>query len=347
MLDSHQTSRELAMQHQRLLISLTILVLAAHAAVLAQGSQPKGSAEAQLLAITGATLIDGTGAAPRSATTIIVRNGRIAAVTPDADAEVPAGAREIDAAGKYVIPGLADMHFHLSLGLPLPRQENETDIVLARALYYGVTTILAIGASDASPESIHSHRARRAAAELWAPYIYGTGGHLTLHGTHPIYTIFPPPIQQRADELAAEIPESEPVDLFPLGIGLSIVRTEKAARKAVRERAEAGMDAIKITVESGPTPFGDNHPQMSVEMIRTIVEEAAKHGLDVFAHITSLDELQASIEGGASGVVHAVWDRPFPDVELADRMAAQGFYVTPTTSVFRGTVALFCRAHRS
>jgi imidazolonepropionase-like amidohydrolase len=289
------------LQYQRRLICLTILVLATPAAVFAQDSQPEGSAEAQELAITGATLIDGTGAAPRSATTILVRDGRIVTVTPDADAEVPAGVREIDAAGKYVIPGLADMHFHLSLGLPLPRQENETDIVLARALYYGVTTILAIGASDASPESIHSHRARRAAGELRAPYIYGTGGHLTLHGTHPIYTLFPPPIRQRADELAAEIPESEPVDLFPLGIGLSIVRTEEAARKAVRERAEAGMDAIKITVESGPTPFGDDHPQMSVEMIRAIVEEAARHDLGVFAHVTSLDELQATLEGGAAG----------------------------------------------
>ncbi len=328
------------LQYQRRLICLGIFVLATPALLFAQDSQPKGSPEARELAITGATLIDGTGAAPRSATTILVRNGRIAAVGPAADTEVPAGAREIDAAGKYVTPGLADMHFHLSLGLPQPRQANDTDIVLARALYYGVTTILAIGASDASPESIHSHRARRAAGELRAPYIYGTGGHLTLQGTHPIYTIFPPPIRQKADELAAETPESEPVDLYPLGIGLSMVRTEEAARKAVRKRAEAGMDAIKITVESGPAPFGDDHPQMSVEMIRTIVEEAEKLDLGVFAHITSLDELQASLEGGAAGVVHTVWDRPFPDAELASRMAAKGFYVTPTTSVYRGTVSL-------
>lgn len=327
-------------QYKRQAICAAVLVLAASAAVSAQTSRHEGAAGPQELAITGATLIDGTGAAPRSATTILVRDGRIVAVTTDADAEVPAGATVIDAAGKYVIPGLADMHFHLSLGLPLPRQENETDIVLARALYYGVTTILAIGASDASPESIHSHRARRAAGELQAPYIYATGGHLTLHGTHPIYTIFPPPIRQKADELAAETPESEPVDLFPLGIGLSIVRTEEAARKAVRERAEAGMDAIKITVESGPTAFGDDHPQMPVEMIRAIVEEAAKHDLGVFAHITSLDELQATLAGGAAGVVHTVWDRPFPDADLADRMAARKFYVIPTTSVYRGTVSL-------
>lgn len=327
-------------QYQRRLIRLAIFVLATPAALLAQDSQHEGSAETPELAITGATLIDGTGAAPRPATTILVRDGRIAAVTPDAETELPAGVTKIDAAGKYVIPGLADMHVHLSLGLPRPRQDDETDIVLARELDYGVTTILAMGASDASPESIHSHRARRAAGVLQAPYIYGTGGHLTLHGTHPVYTIFPPPIRQKADELAAETPESEPVDLYPLGIGLSFVRTVEAARKAVRERAEAEMDAIKITVESGPTPFGDDHPQMSVEMIRAIVEEAAKHGLGVFAHITSLDELHATLEGGAAGVVHTVWDRPFPGPELADRMSAKSFYVIPTTSVYRGTVSL-------
>lgn len=326
-------------RHWRL-VCLAIFV-ATPAALVAQDSQHAGSAETYDLAITGATLIDGNGGAPRPGTTIVVRDGRIDAVTPDEEAEIPVGFTVIDAAGKYVIPGLADMHVHLSLGLPLPRLENETDIVLARKLYYGVTTILAIGASDASPASIHSHRARRAAGELQAPYIYGTGGHLTLHGTHPIYTIFPPPIQQKADEAAAETPENEPVDLFPLGIGLSIVRTEEAARQAVRERAEAGMDAIKITVESGPTPFGDDHPQMSVEMIRSIVEEAANHDLGVFAHITSLDELQAAFEGGAAGVVHTVGDRPFPDVELADRMSARSFYVVPTTTVYRGTASLY------
>jgi imidazolonepropionase-like amidohydrolase len=119
------------------------------------------------------------------------------------------------------------------------------------------------------------------------------------------------------------------------------VRTVEAARKAVRERAEAEVDAIKITVESGPTPFGDDHPQMSVEMIQSIVEEAAKSGLGVFAHITSLDELQAALEGGTAGVVHTVWDRPFPDAEIADSMAARSFYVIPTTTLYRGTVSLF------
>ena len=292
------------------------------------------------LAITGATLIDGTGSPPRPGTTILVRDGRIAAVMSDSEADVADAGTVIDAAGKYVIPGLADMHVHLNLGSALPRRDETIDIALARELYYGVTSILAIGGTGASTRSIQALRNRRVAGELQAPCVYGTGGHLTLPGAHPVYTVMPPPIRRAADSLAARTPLTDPVNLYPLGMGISLVRTGEAAREAVRERAEGGMDAIKITVESGPTTFGDDHPQMSVEMIRIIVEEATAHGLGVFAHISSLDELEAALEGGAAGTVHAVWDRPFPDTVLADRMAAEGFYVMPTISIFDGGVSL-------
>ena len=88
----------------------------------------------------------------------------------------------------------------------------------ATALYYGVTTILNLGTTDGSTESIRALRARHAAGTLHAPYIYSTGGHLTLQGTHPIYTIFSPAIRQAADSLAAATPVDEPVNLYSLGI---------------------------------------------------------------------------------------------------------------------------------
>lgn len=305
------------------------------------GSIDSPTATQPEILIIGATLIDGTGASPRPATTIAIRDGRIEAVTPDAEGETNAGATVIDAAGKYVIPGLADMHVHFTLGSPLPRQPDTTDRVLARELYYGVTTILQLGGTDGSTDSIRALRSRRSAGTLQAPYIYGTGGHLTLHGTHPVYTIFPPAVREAADSLAAATPLNDPVNLYSLGIGISFVRTEEAARKAVRERAEGGMDAIKITVESGPTPFGDDHPQMSVEMVEAIVEEAAHHGLRVFAHVTSRDELETALEGGAAGVVHTVEGSSLPDTALADRMSATGLAVVPTLSLYSGLVSLW------
>ncbi|MCH7563531.1 MAG: amidohydrolase family protein [Gemmatimonadetes bacterium] len=60
------------------------------------------------LVIRGATLIDGTGDPPRSGTTIVIRGGKIAALGPDHEIEVP------DGSGRYVIPGLWDLHVHLA-----------------------------------------------------------------------------------------------------------------------------------------------------------------------------------------------------------------------------------------
>jgi len=319
--------------------ALVILVCCAGLACNTSNHLPE-TTQAELI-VSGVTLIDGTGAAPRAGTSIVVRDGRVDAIVPDSEAEGLAAATVIDATGKFVIPGLADMHVHFGLGVPVSRTPETTDVVLARELYYGVTTILMLGGTDGSTDSIRALRDRRAKGEIQSPHIYGTGGHLTLHGTHPIYTIFPPNVREATDSLAAETPMNEPVNLYSLGIGISLVRTEEAARTAVQERARGGMHAIKITVESGPTPFGDDHPQMSVEMIRAIVDEAAQHDLRVFAHVTSRDELEAAFEGGAAGAVHTVEGYPLPDAALADRMAAAGFIVVPTLSIYSGLVSLW------
>lgn len=170
------------------------------------------------LAITGAAVIDGTGDAPRTGITILIRDGRIVAVVPDNRAAVPAGATVIDATGKYVIPGVVDLHAH-----------RTNDEALAQYLFYGVTSVLQLGGTGASTDAIRDLRARRVAGTLQAPYIYGTGGHLTLHGTHPIYTIFPPSVREAADSIAAATPLEEPANLYPLGIGVSFVRTVEAA----------------------------------------------------------------------------------------------------------------------
>ena len=297
---------------------------------------PLAQIEQNDLVITGATLIDGTGAPPRNATTIVAHRGRIIAVAADGEIQQPKAARVVDATGKYVIPGLADMHVHFGLGTPLPRRGEETAEVLARSLYYGVTSILNLGASDASTESIGALRARRAAGTLQAPYIYGTGGHLTLPGTHPVFTIMPARIRQGAESILAGTPPGEPANLYSLGLGISLVRTSEAARKAVRERASGGMHAIKITIESGPASFGDNHPLMPVEMVRAIVAEAGRHSLPVFAHVTSPHELELALDGGTAAVAHAVVDRPLPDAALARRMAAKRFAYVPTLTLFEG-----------
>jgi len=65
-------------------------------------------------ALTGATVIDGTGRAAIDDATIVVRDGRIAAVGPRAGVAVPSGVRAIDVRGKTIVPGFWDMHAHAS-----------------------------------------------------------------------------------------------------------------------------------------------------------------------------------------------------------------------------------------
>jgi imidazolonepropionase-like amidohydrolase len=104
------------------------------------------------VALVGARVIDGTGAAPIANATILVSNGRIERIGPAASLKMPAGATRIDVAGKTIIPGLVNAHGHLGHGdraLPVYDQ-----IIQQLKLYprFGVTTVYALG--DDGVESV-------------------------------------------------------------------------------------------------------------------------------------------------------------------------------------------------
>lgn len=86
--------------------------LSASGLTVAAASTLPSTAHARGLSVyTNATLIDGTGARPRPRTTIVTAGGRIVAVG-NSRAAVPVGVDVVDLRGKYVIPGLIDMHAH-------------------------------------------------------------------------------------------------------------------------------------------------------------------------------------------------------------------------------------------
>jgi hypothetical protein len=64
-------------------------------------------------ALVGATVIDGTGNAPRGEAVVLVAGERIRAVGPPGEVVIPEGARFVDVTGKWIIPGLVDAHIHL------------------------------------------------------------------------------------------------------------------------------------------------------------------------------------------------------------------------------------------
>jgi imidazolonepropionase-like amidohydrolase len=81
-------------------------------AALADMSKGISGSRSSILAIVGGMLIDGTGAAPLADSAIVLRNGRIVAVGPRPKIKIPRHAQIVDAGGKYVLPGLWDMHAH-------------------------------------------------------------------------------------------------------------------------------------------------------------------------------------------------------------------------------------------
>ena len=79
---------------------------------LAELSKGIPGSRSAILAIVGATLIDGTGAAPVTDSAVVVQNGRIKAVGTRNKVRIPKHANVIDAKGKFLLPGLWDMHAH-------------------------------------------------------------------------------------------------------------------------------------------------------------------------------------------------------------------------------------------
>jgi len=81
-------------------------------AALAEISKAMPGSHAETLAIVGATLIDGTGAAPVPDSAVVIEKGRIVAAGPRGGIKIPKQANVIDAKGKTILPGLWDMHAH-------------------------------------------------------------------------------------------------------------------------------------------------------------------------------------------------------------------------------------------
>ncbi len=157
--------------------------------VLTMGASPVAAQRAEAVVFEHATLIDGTGGPPRPLTTVVVAGDRIAAVGPDGSVELPAGARRIDGTGRYLIPGLMDMHLHLIGGGAWQASSAQSDRPLDFAvgvralqgyLYYGFTSVYDAGNE---PDFILPLRARERRGEILAPRIFATGQLLSYPGS--------------------------------------------------------------------------------------------------------------------------------------------------------------------
>jgi imidazolonepropionase-like amidohydrolase len=310
-------------QRQFSVLSLLILLGACRPA-----SEPR---EIDLL-IVDATLID-----PGSQTVVhdgavAIDDGAIVAVG-NIDRQAFKAASTIDASGKYIVPAFTDVHLHWGTGT-FAEGEHVVETTLARSLYYGVTRVLNMGSNAASPAEIDDFRRKLASGDWQGPKLYAVGSLLTVPGSHPTTTIYSPDVRKRIADAVAAAPAQGPIDLMPLR-AVTLLRTPDDARAEVKRLAAWGADAIKITIESGPGPFGDDHPQMSKDVVQAAVEAAHAAGIPVIAHVSSRDELDECLATGVDAAAHASTTGPF-DADLHRRMGEAKFFYSVTLNLYDG-----------
>ena len=116
------------------------------------------------LAITHVTIIDATGSPAESDMTLLIEGQRITGIGKTSELSVPEGAQVVDARGKFLIPGLVDMHVHTTW---------DPDFVEPLLLANGVTSVREMYAKDFP--AIQQSRREFAAGQLLAPRILGAG----------------------------------------------------------------------------------------------------------------------------------------------------------------------------
>lgn len=105
------------------------------ASAFAQG-QPAPPSQQNVLALTNVTVIDTTGGRPGQRVTVIISGDRIGEIGEPGKVSIPPGAQTVDGSGKYLLPGLWDMHMHLSL---------VSDLAFPLLLANGVTGVCDMG----------------------------------------------------------------------------------------------------------------------------------------------------------------------------------------------------------
>lgn len=214
----------------------TFLILAAIWAILPFSVIAQ---EAASLAITHAVIIDGNGGPPIEDGTVLIRAGKIEAVGSASAIKVPADVRVIDAKGRAVMPGLADMHVHLTGGwdgeavdmLGFPRYLNAL-------LYAGVTTVLDTG--NVQPYILQL-RQEVAAGRLVGPRIYCAGA--LIDGADPAW----PPLSfavSSVDQIPKIVRQQkkEGVDVIKAYSGLSDLMIAALAREGKKSELRVFID---------------------------------------------------------------------------------------------------------
>lgn len=244
---------------------------------------------------------------------VLVKGSTIVSVEPAAST-VPDNLYVISGEGATLLPGLVDMHGHVTTttGPTWETAAPNPESNLASYVYAGVTTVFDPG--DSSEEAFE-RRGRVAAGELVGPRIYTAGKIITDPEGHPRGLV-----EAFAPGWIAWLLK----DTVATGVA-----TPEEARAEVDARADSGADAIKVVVDSIPL----DAQIMGEPVLRTIIEHARERGLRTVAHIGTTDDAIIAAESGASLWVHGVYKERIPD-ELVMHIASFDIPMVTTSEVF-------------
>jgi imidazolonepropionase-like amidohydrolase len=274
-------------------------------------------------ALTGATVIDGTGAAPLRNATVVMRNGRIACI---GQCEVGADVHTIDARGKWIIPGLIDAHMHYSQTGWADGRPDAEDV---RDRFPYDSTVMAL---EANPE------------RFFRSYLCaGVTGTFDVGGYPWTWAL-----RRRAEEsnaaphVAAAGPLLSTIDHWvntPAQRQFVHASNDSTTRAGARMMAQYESDAIKVWyLVNERTPDTARYKVL----LRAAAEEARRAGIPLIVHATDLWAARDAVDAGARLLVHSVEDVPVTDEFL--RMAkAAGTIYTPTLTVYDGYRQLYER----
>ena len=270
-------------------------------------------------ALTNAVILDGTeNMQPRTGQSVLIENGKIADIVPAC--KVPAGFETVDLGGKYLMPGLINMHVHLAgSGKPQKKQRDNEKLVktimgsaLTRSVAYrmvcgfardelmsGVTTIRTVGGLGSFDTRL---RDEIAAGKRVGPRILAANEGISVPGGHMAGSVAI--AAHSIDEALNHLHESE------------------------KEK----VDIIKLMITGGVMDAKEKgvpgELKMSPEMVRAVCDEAHRMGYKVAAHVESPEGVRVALENGVDSIEHGAK----PDEHIISLFREKGAFLCTTLS---------------
>jgi imidazolonepropionase-like amidohydrolase len=289
------------------------------------------TANAESFAIQAGHLIVDAAQPARGASTVVVENGRIARI--ENGFTTPAGATVVDERSRTVMPGLIDVHVHLTHTSGQPWYTSftqkqsvpyKTIVGLTHALEMargGFTTVRDLGGDTSSVIAV-----RDAVSEgrFPGPRIKVSGDPLSIIGGHADPATALPP------ELAAAVNDAH--------LTSGVCTGAQQCQEVVRKLAAAGVDVIKIMATGGvldPGAMGlEQH--FTDEEMKAICDMAHSLHLKVAAHAHGARGIEAATRAGVDSIEHGT----FLDEAGAKAMKTRGTYYSATLMAFSGVQSI-------